>query len=73
MIRRLSLFDQRGNDLVFLMQLPFGHVDPGSGIPELFAVFSVGKSSILVVFVGDGTVSDLFITAIADIRSPIKP
>lgn len=58
MIRRLSLFNQRGNDLIFMMQFPFGHVDPGSGIPELFAIFSVGKSCIIVVLVGDGTVSD---------------
>ena len=55
------------------MQLPFGHVDPGSGIPELFAIFSVGKSGILVVLVGDCTESDFFITAIADIRSFIEP
>ena len=55
------------------MQLPFGHVDPGSGIPELFAIFSVGKSGIIVVLVGDRTVSDFFITAIADIRRPVKP
>ena len=55
------------------MQLPFGHVDPGSGTPELFAIFSVGKSGIIVVLMGDCTVSDFFITAISDMRCPIKP
>ena len=36
MIGRLSLFDQWGNDLVLFAELPFGHVDPCSGIPEFF-------------------------------------
>lgn len=53
MIRRLSLFNQWGNDLIFLRQLPFGHVDPGSGISKLFTIFSVGESGIMAVFVGD--------------------
>ena len=55
------------------MQLPFGYVDPVSGISKLFAIFSVCKSGIIVVLIGDCTVSDFFITAIADIRSFIEP
>ena len=72
MIRRLSLFDQRRNDLVLFVKFPFGHVDPGSGIPEFFPVFPVSKPCVIRVFVGDGAVADLFGAAVADIRSPVK-
>ena len=73
MIRGLSLFDQRGNDLILFVKLPLGHVDPGSGIAEFFPIFSVGGSGIVVVFVSDRTEVDLFRTAVADIRCPVKP
>ena len=73
MIRRLSLFNQRRNDLIFFVKFPLGHVDPGSGIPEFFAIFPVSEPCVIRVFVGDGAVTDLFGTAVADIRSPVKP
>ena len=73
MIGRLSLFDQWGNDLVLFAKLPFGHVDPCSGIPELFPVFSVSESGVIRVFMCNGAVIDFFRTAVADIRSPVKP
>ena len=72
MIRRLSLFDQRRNDLIFFVKFPLGHVDPGSGIPEFFAIFPVSEPCVIRVFVGDGAVADLFGTAVTDIRSPVK-
>ena len=72
MIRRLSLFDQWRNDLILFVKFPLGHVDPGSGIPELFPVFPVSKPCVIRVFVGDGAVADLFGAAVADIRSPVK-
>ena len=72
MIRRLSLLDQRRNDLIFFVKFPLGHVDPGSGIPEFFAIFPVSGPCVIRVFVGDGAVADLFGTAVADIRSPVK-
>ena len=72
MIRRLSLFDQRRNDLILFVKFPPGHVDSGSGIPELFPVFPVSKPCVIRVFVGNGAVADLFCTAVADIRSPVK-
>ena len=72
MIRRLSLFDQRGNDPILFVKFPLGHVDPGSGISEFFPVFPVSKPCVIRVFVGDGAVTDLFGTAVADIRSPVK-
>ena len=73
MIGRLSLFDQWGNDLVLFAKLPFGHVDPGSGIPEFFPVFSVSEPGVIRVFMCNGAVIDFFRTAVADIRSPVKP
>ena len=54
------------------MKLSLGHVDPGSGIPEFFAIFPVSEPCVIRVFVGDGAVIDLFGTAVADIRSPVK-
>ena len=72
MIRRLSLFDQWRNDLIFFVKFLLGHVDPGSGIPEFFAIFLVSEPRVIRVFVDDGAVADLFCTAVADIRSPVK-
>ena len=72
MIRRLSLFNQRRNDLIFFVKFPLGHVDPGSGIPEFFPVFPVSESGVIRVFVCNGAVIDFFRTAVADIRSPVK-
>ena len=72
MIGRLSLFDQWGNDLVLFAKLPFGHVDPCSGIPEFFPVFPVSESGVIRVFVCNGAVIDFFRTAVADIRSSVK-
>ena len=72
MIRRLSLFDQRGNNPILFVKFPLGQVDPDSGIPEFFPVFPVSKPCVIRVFVGDGAVADFFDTAVADIRSPVK-
>ena len=46
---------------------------PSSGSSKFFAIFFVSKSGIIVVLMGDCTVSDFFITAISDMRCPIKP
>ena len=73
MIGRLSLFDQRGNDLSLFVKLPFSHVDPCSGIPEFFPVFPVSEPGVIRVFVGNRAVIDFFRTAVADIGSPVKP
>ena len=72
MIGRLALFDQRGNDLLLFVKLPFSHVGPDSGIQKLFAIFSVGRPGIIVILVGNRAVIDFFRTAVADIRSPVK-
>ena len=72
MVGRLPLCDQRGNDLVLFAKLPFGHVNPGSGIPEFFPVFPVSEPGVIRVFVSNGAVIDFFRTAVADIRSPVK-
>ena len=72
MVGRLTLCDQRGNDLVLFAKLPFGHVDPCSGIPEFFPVFPVSESGVIRVFVCNGAVIDFFRTAVADIRSSVK-
>ena len=71
--RKESLVDQRGNDLVLLAKLSFGHVDPCSGIPEFFPVFPVSEPGVIRVFVGNRAVIDFFRTAVADIGSPVKP
>ena len=72
LVRGLSLLDQRGNDLVFLMEFPLCHVDATTGNLKLFKVFSVGCSGIVCIFVSNGAVADLFRAAIADIRCPVK-
>ena len=50
------------------MELLPGQVDAGSGIMKLFPILPVSKTWIVNVFVGNGTVINLFVTAIADIR-----
>ena len=72
LVRGLSLLDQRGNDLVFLMEFSLGHVDATTGSLKLFKVFSVGSSGVVCIFVSNGAVADLFRAAIADIRCPVK-
>ena len=59
--------DKWSYDLVFSMQFLPGHVDTGSGIAEKFSVLSVRKSGIVPVFLGDGTMADLFSTAITNV------
>lgn len=73
MIGGLSLFDQRENALLLFAKLLFCHVDPHSGTSKLFVIFSVGRSGIIVILVGNRAVIDFFRTAVADIRSPVKP
>ena len=73
LVRRLPLIDQRSDNPVFLMQLLSGHVDTGTGLLQAFPVFAVSKSGIVSVFVSNGTVRNLLVTAIADIRSFIEP
>lgn len=73
LVRRLPLIDQRSDNPVFLMQLLSGHVDTGTGLLQTFPVFAVSKSGIVSVFVSNGTVRNLLVTAIADIRSFIEP
>lgn len=73
LVRRLSLFDQRTDDPVFLVKFLSGHVDTGAGLLKAFPVFAVSKPGIVGVFVGNGAMGNLFITAIADIRSFIEP
>ena len=51
----------------------FGHVNSGSGIPKFFTVLPVCEPGIIVVFMGNHTVADLFRAAITDIRGFIKP
>ena len=67
------LRDQRTDDPVFLVKFLSGHADTRPGFLKTFAVFAVCKPGIVSVFVCDGTVRNLFVTAIADIRSFIKP
>jgi len=55
------------------VKLTSGHADTRAGLLKAFPVFTVSKPGIVSVFVCDGTVGDLFITAITDIGSFIKP
>lgn len=73
LVRRLSLFNQRTDNPVFLVKFLSGHADTGAGLLQAFPVFAVSKPGIVSVFVCDGTVRNLFVTAIADIRSFIEP
>ena len=60
--------DKWSYDLVFSMQFLPGHVDTGSGIAEKFSVLSIRESGIIPIFLSDGTMVDLFGTAIANVR-----
>ena len=73
MIGGLSLLNERGNHHILLMELLPGEVDAGSGITKFFPILSVCKPGIVRVFVGNGAAVNLFVTAIADIRSPFQP
>ena len=54
------------------MEFAFCHVDSGTGTAEFLTVFSVCKPGIIFIFVCDGTVADLLVTAITDVRGFIK-
>ena len=54
------------------MELPFGHVDSCSGIPEFFFGISCQRTWRYKSIYGRSC-SDFFRTAVADIRSPVKP
>lgn len=73
LIRRLSLNDQRGYDLILLMELSFGQIDAGSGRTKGLAILSVSEQSIVKILMSDGAMRDLFGAAIAHIRSLIEP
>ena len=72
LVRRLPLLDQRTDDPVFLVKFTSGHADARTGLLKAFPIFAVSKSGIVSVFVRDGTVGNLFITAVADIGSFIE-
>ncbi len=48
--------DQRKGDYILLPKFMLCHADAGTEIGKEFVVFSVSEFSIIVVFVGDGTV-----------------
>lgn len=73
LVRRLPLLDQRTDDPVFLVEFTSGHADTGTGLFKAFPIFAVSKPGIVSVFVCDGTVGNLFVTAVADIGSFIEP
>ena len=73
LVRRLPLLNQRTDDPVFLVKFTSGHTDARTGLFKAFPIFAVSKSGIVSVFERDGTVGNLFITTVADIRSFIKP
>ena len=72
LIRRLSLIDQRGYQLVFYCQFGLSHIDTTSGSAEDFPVFAVGKARIVQILVGNGAFMEWFVTAITDIRSFVQ-
>ena len=72
LVRRLSLFNQRADNPIFLVKFTLRHVDARTGILKAFPIFAVSKPGIVSVFVCDGAVRNLFITAITDIRGFIE-
>ena len=73
LIRRLPLCDQRGDDHILLPEFMLCQADAGTGILQTFPVLSVSKLSIIAVLMSDGAVVNRPGTAVADIRSLIKP
>ena len=73
LIRGLPLCDQRGDDHILLPEFMLCQADAGTGILQTFPVLSVSKLSIIAVLMSDGAVVDRPGTAVADIRSLIKP
>jgi len=69
---RLSKINQWSNDLIDLLQFLLCHAYSGTGSNKKFMVLSVCELSIVLIFVCDRAAADLLITAIADIRRPIK-
>ena len=71
LVRRLSLLNKRGYDLVLFAKLTFGKIDPGSGVRKRFAIFSIREPCIVCIFMSNGTMIDLFGASIADVWSLI--
>ena len=72
MIRGLPLLNEWGNNLIFLMQFTFRHVDPGSGIAKFLTVVSVCGPCIVLVLVGNRAMMDFLCAAITDIRGFVQ-
>jgi len=73
LVRRLTLVDQRSDDLIFFVEFLSGHSNAGPGTLETFPIFSISEPGVIGVFVGNRAMIDLFTASIADIRSPVKP
>jgi hypothetical protein len=72
LIGRLSLGNQRGDNLILFTEFMPRHADAGTGIAELISIFPVSEFGIVSIFVCNRTAVDLFITAVADIRSLVQ-
>jgi len=68
LIRGLPLENKGSDDLIHFPETAFRSVDTGAGIGQGFPVLTVCKGRIIPVFVGDRTMVDLFLTAVAYIR-----
>lgn len=69
LVWRLSLQNERSDNLILLPQLLFGHADTGPGIRQGIPILTIRKFGIIVIFVSNRTVIDLFIASVANIRS----
>ena len=72
LVRGLPLEDQGRDDLVLLMELTPGHVDPFLGRGETFPVLPVGEDGIIAVLIGNGAAVDGLGASIAHVRGPVK-
>lgn len=72
MIGRLSLHDQRLNNVVHLPNLCPGLVDSFTGRRAKLLIFAVSKVCIVMVFVRNRTAMLVFRTAIADVGSFVQ-
>lgn len=72
LVRRLSLLNKRGYELVLFTKLTFGEIDSGSGVGKCFAVFTIRKPGVISVLMSNRTVIDLLWASIADIGGLIQ-
>ena len=73
LIWRLSLFKQRSDYSIYLMETAYGEMDSGSRIGQQLSILTICKKGIIAILMRYSTFGMAFIASVADIGGTSKP